>query len=59
MDRSWFRVVNGTLVGVLGYLQTEGLRHPAFGPVEPAQGIACFCLWFLDRLLGGIVSTVI
>ena len=47
MDRSWFRVVNGPLVGVLGYPQTEGLRHPAFGPVEPAQGIACFCLWFL------------
>lgn len=59
MGRSQFRVVNGTLVGVLGYPQTEGLRHPAFGPVEPAQGIACFCLWLLDRLLGGLVSTVI
>lgn len=51
-------MVKGTLVGVLGYRQTEGLRHPAFGPVEPASGYSLFLSLAL-RLLGGIVSTVI
>ena len=29
-------MVKGTLLGVSEYRQTEGLRHPAFGPAEPA-----------------------